>query len=296
MATEEIDKFVRKFKDLWNSGFDAHLDVDAHAGEAWVGLRVRVGRAPGVLHPKSEGYCPARERRRVRRAAARNEQSDRNVKEEPEESDESIATEEVAVRIDETVQLTQENNDVDDKFTTEEVAKKIEPICQESKTEIMEEDENVEENAVTEEVADQNSEEIVIEDNLVEDATEEKAKAKDNEVKIIEKEPEIVVVHATAVIANSPGQRLTEVDTTNLQNLIFRENHLQQNIVKLEFGQQYSDSRNNLFKHTLELKLLVATQRLWEGPRSYIWKHMGQNEWAKENGSTVVFNRIHVKT
>ena len=35
MATEEIDKFVRKFKDLWKLGFDAHLDVDAHAGEAY---------------------------------------------------------------------------------------------------------------------------------------------------------------------------------------------------------------------------------------------------------------------
>ena len=155
---------------------------------------------------------------------------------------------------------------------------------------------NVEENAVTEEVADQNSEEIVIEDNLVEDATEEKAKAKDNEVKIIEKEPEIVVVHATAVIANSPRDRLVQADATNLQNLIFREKHLQQNIVKIEFGRQHSDTRNNLFKHTWEIKLFVATHGLWEGPRSYIWKHMGQNEWAKENGSTVVFNRIHVKT
>ena len=45
MATEEIEKFVRKFKDLWKSGLDAHLDTDAHAGEALVGLRVRVGRS-----------------------------------------------------------------------------------------------------------------------------------------------------------------------------------------------------------------------------------------------------------
>ena len=51
------------------------------------------------------------------------------------------ATEEVAVRIDETVQLTQENNDVDDKFTTEEVAKKINTVCQESEPAIKEEDE-----------------------------------------------------------------------------------------------------------------------------------------------------------
>ena len=43
MAVEEIDKFVLKFKSLWKSGLTAHLDLDAHAGEAWVGLRVRVG-------------------------------------------------------------------------------------------------------------------------------------------------------------------------------------------------------------------------------------------------------------
>ena len=97
------------------------------------------------------------------------------------------------------------------------------------------------------------------------------------------------------MIENTPGEKVTQADANNLQNLIFREKHLQQNILRLEFGRQQSDVRNNRFKHTLELRLFVSTQNLWEGPRSYIWKHMGQNEWSKENGSRVVFNRIHVK-
>ena len=73
-------KFV--FRCLWNSGFDAHLELDSHAGQAWVSLRVRLGHAPGPLqaqapfpHPqKRTRNGPSRQRRRARRAAARAEQ------------------------------------------------------------------------------------------------------------------------------------------------------------------------------------------------------------------------------
>ena len=111
------------------------------------------------------------------------------------------------------------------------------------------------------------------------------------------KQPEVAIVHATAVIENSPGEILTQADAKNLQDLIFRERHLQQNILNLEFGRQESRNvTNGKFKHTLEIKLFVSTKNLWEGPRSYIWKHLGQNEWKKGNGASAVFNRIHVKT
>ena len=43
----KLDTFVKKFKDLWKAGIGAHLDVDTFAGEAWVGLPVRLGHAPG---------------------------------------------------------------------------------------------------------------------------------------------------------------------------------------------------------------------------------------------------------
>ena len=137
---------------------------------------------------------------------------------------------------------------------------------------------------------------------VVEDSPEEKTVARDeskansvDEPITVEKQVNVVVVHATAVVENTPGEILTQADATNLKKLIFREKHLQQNIVKLEFGRQQSEFRNNTFKHSLEIKLFVSTQQLWEGPRSYIWKHLGQNEWSKQNGSSVVFNRIHVK-
>ena len=43
MFVTELDNFVRKFHQLWNDGLTAHLDLDTHAGTAWVGLRVQLG-------------------------------------------------------------------------------------------------------------------------------------------------------------------------------------------------------------------------------------------------------------
>ena len=74
------DNFVKKFYQLWNAGHTAHLDVDTHAGNAWVGLRVQLGCAPGPLHhhphppffqAQKKTVSPSRQRRRARRAAAR---------------------------------------------------------------------------------------------------------------------------------------------------------------------------------------------------------------------------------
>ena len=75
MAYRELNSFIHKFNQLWRSGKSAHLNIDTHAGEAWVGLRVRRGHAPvhqEVYHNQSRTRdSPSRHRRRVRRAAAR---------------------------------------------------------------------------------------------------------------------------------------------------------------------------------------------------------------------------------
>ena len=48
----ELNTFMAKFKQLWRSGLDAQLDIDSSNGKAWVGLRLRLGDAPGpVRHP-----------------------------------------------------------------------------------------------------------------------------------------------------------------------------------------------------------------------------------------------------
>ena len=46
MHATELDSFVGKFHQLWKAGFTAHLDLDTHAGNAWIGLRVQLGPAP----------------------------------------------------------------------------------------------------------------------------------------------------------------------------------------------------------------------------------------------------------
>ena len=51
MDNSELESFLTKFRCLWNFGFDAHLELDSHAGQAWVSLRVRLGHAPGPLQP-----------------------------------------------------------------------------------------------------------------------------------------------------------------------------------------------------------------------------------------------------
>ena len=66
---EEFDNFILKFKNLWKSGYDAHLEVDTHAGQAWVGLCLCLGDAPDPF--KYKRVSPSRHRRRERRAEAR---------------------------------------------------------------------------------------------------------------------------------------------------------------------------------------------------------------------------------
>ena len=69
---------MEKFKELWKNGHGAHLDIDCYAGQASVGLRVRLGQVPGPLHHQDDFYqqkrtkdSPCRQRRRAKRAAAR---------------------------------------------------------------------------------------------------------------------------------------------------------------------------------------------------------------------------------
>ena len=82
MAATELDSFIWKFNQLWKAGITAHLDLDTHAGSAWVGLRVQLGHvAPGPLHQQVYQHQsfhkagPSRQRRRARRLAAREKMS-----------------------------------------------------------------------------------------------------------------------------------------------------------------------------------------------------------------------------
>ena len=73
------DSDFRTFIDrLWKAGKDAHLHIESHAGQAWVGLCVRLGYKPGPPQEQPQSSCvkkprdgPSRKRRRDRRAVER---------------------------------------------------------------------------------------------------------------------------------------------------------------------------------------------------------------------------------
>ena len=74
MAREEIDSFILKFKSLLLSGRNASLVMKCDAGKAEVCLNVHLGHVPPPpVQVRQQRSCngPSRQRRRLRRAAAR---------------------------------------------------------------------------------------------------------------------------------------------------------------------------------------------------------------------------------
>ena len=105
-----------------------------------------------------------------------------------------------------------------------------------------------------------------------------------------------VIVHATAVLENCPHDQLLQDDLNHLRKLFSSDNHLRNNIAQVELKHLSSRRfRSNLFTHTVSVLLSVKTSGLWDSPRQYIWKHLGQNDYIKTNGTKMKLTRIHVK-
>ena len=81
----------------------------------------------------------------------------------------------------------------------------------------------------------------------------------------------------------------------NFHCIITKKENLNRNILNIEYRYLSTsrEVRSNKFQHTVGLKLLVKTANLWEGPRSYIWKHIGQETWSRGNGTLINLVRIH---
>merc|ERR1711973_1007960 len=72
-STSEIQNFINKFHQLMKAGHTAHLDLDTHAGQAWVALRVMIRpfQPQHNQHFPKKSRNPAYYRRQERRKAAR---------------------------------------------------------------------------------------------------------------------------------------------------------------------------------------------------------------------------------
>ena len=62
---------------------------------------------------------------------------------------------------------------------------------------------------------------------------------------------------------------------------------------KLDFYRRKNGIILDMRKAQLPVVLHVKTSRLWQSPRSYIWKHLGNSAWTIQDGVKVTLYRIH---
>jgi hypothetical protein len=155
MANQELNSFILKFKNLWRAGKNANLTIKSIAGKAHVSLNVELDDNPADLDQHQHGNGngsrngPARQRRRLRRAAARqaekatdavNEEEAENATVEKENTENSSVA--VKAIVDQPTSTTTDNvmGDLVDEFCSEEEYRKeigehletFEVICHDS--------------------------------------------------------------------------------------------------------------------------------------------------------------------
>ena len=312
MYPSELDSFIVKLKNLWKSGYDAHLNVETHAGEAWVNLHARLGLAPfpWPLQPQNQRNqnSPSRQRCRARRASARHgkaeeteEVAQKEAEELTQEETEKVDTEsrEIPVNlvVDESTKIDAEeagSTEVKDKVDKDtEIETAESPAVEERDTENEKVDKKIEPVEITQKDSDavQVHSDKVTKESAVTEVVDELCTDTEYDAKPLE-----VVVHATAVLENSPHEVIVQEDLDSLEKILFGAKHLTENISKLEAGQRTCRKmRTGVNRHTLELRIVVKTAKLWENPRSYIWRNLGQDLWTKKNGTELKLTRIHVK-
>ena len=296
MATKELDNFVFKFKNLWNAGIEANLSVNTRDGQAWVQLQVGLGRPldlPQPYHQHEDGYCGARSgtsrhRRRIRREADRERAkqavpptAEKNATENDVEQVNDISKKDVSVAEEAT-------NNGDETFRDETHS----------------ESENT--NVVIDNEAVKNGEQTMAEGTNDEKAenVDENVKAADanetlgNQIDVISEKKDATggmkEILALAILGNSPNDTFVQDEIESLYRFITSKDHLQRNIKNIKMNYLSTKYIRNSFEHLVEVKLIVNTDQLWESPRNYIWKHLGNDSvWTRGNGTEIRLTRIH---
>ena len=301
MATiNELDTFVHKFKQLWKSGHDAHLDIESKAGKAWVSLHLCLNDEPGPLHqqfklPKTTN--PSRDRRRQRREAARNQtietKSEENNATEEEADVSNNIIKEIGGSENAAVPEAEEN---DSGLNESNVADKIE----EEKATASEADEqacDIVENIESMEIVEAEETNKNDTEKVGESDQDNSGEAKPVEIESIPSRPAVETVYATVVLEKTSESQVTNAEINAIQAIIRSKEHLNRNIISVNIGSVHSyQPRCGEFEHCIQIAIYVSTANLWESSRSYIFHHLGKHTWSMHNGSEISLKRIHQKT
>ena len=302
MLATELDTFVHKFRQLWNAGLNAHLNLNCHAGAAYVGLQLELGHAPGPAHHQAHPFyhprrpfTPSYQRRRARRSAARATKDDTVEVSNREDClvDENNYVEEISTAKDTTnegVNERNENKDSEKENTEVEAEEAFQDSVNknhEDDTENESKDEHIENTEKTNEIHEEGKNSLGTENYEKNDSTVQQANAI----------PDVIAVYSIATIENCPDEKLNEDYVDSIKRFFASEQHLTQNIISTELKYLTGRSfRNNIHTHTVSVIMHVKTTRLWESPASYIRKHLGlSNYWTRSNGTVIKLSRIHQK-
>lgn len=282
----EIDSFVGKFRQLWRAGFDVHFDLNAHAGNAWLGLRLNLGQhQQKATHQEGEFLkkrpSPSRIRRRERRAASRNDANltdndggvdilhkDFNENVESEKSDD-VQTVAVA---EEANSMPTENLAIEEAFTQGDasVENTGSAFVEDAVVENLGSNSEVD-NCVSDDAQPVGHEPICVISNVfanndvhADDEVKVDAKIDIAAKDVIELEqPNYAIIHATAIVQNSPNQSFSQDEWDSILRFITNKDHLKKNVMSVECCQSASrDLSYSGFTYSVVLKNLVRTKNL----------------------------------
>ena len=107
---------------------------------------------------------------------------------------------------------------------------------------------------------------------------------------------DVVLIYGAATVDNSPFNSFAQEELDSVVRFITDKDHMKKNISHIEW--KHISTRINedsSFQHIIGVTLTVKTSNLWETPRSYIYRHIGQDSWHRGNGSKITIRRIHQK-
>ena len=296
MTQVEIDSFISKFKHLLSAGLNATLKLDACNGCAHVTLSTDLTSSslgPSLVTEQCtsrKAYSslirsrgPSYNRRQIRRRKA---ETDNNV-DKCSVTDDSTA--EQAVEI--------ERSDVDSQATVkvEENSTKVRNPADQADMNLMDDgDSHDNSDVVISDVLSVNTEEVIVK----KEQNEETSTQCVNDTTAAQKDftdDQIVVVHATGVVENSPYSKFDGEEWVSMLRFIGSKDHLKKNIVDVRKCHSKSIANGDKFKHVVGLEIIVNAKALWETPRSYLFRHVGQDIWERGNGSSITLTKIHQK-
>ena len=320
----ELQSFVSKFNHLWRSGFQAELHLKCNAGEAFVNLNVGLGHFDvpiqtchaADIEPPKKHVPPSRLRRRIRRENIRNNTVSTEINVSGSNGEVQLVSDNAVDSTEDTSKDTEEvyaysspiKCDVDaaeeachlNSHTDADSVQETNANLISTKNDIdvfTASDSNVI-NDKSKSSADSEKDEIQMEVTLAEydssGALHKEATAKNEDVEALQNK---VDVYATAHFKQCPNAQITQDEIDSLGRFLTSKDHLGRNISNISIESVFSDgvNYNGTFEHSVQVKLQVWQSNLWQGARSYVWKHLGTDIWERGNGTKISLSRIHQK-